>query len=121
MLRALNNFPVDRSARYNRFPPRRHVQKLFISEIEFRFTFLCLKNQKVDLKVPFSNSKYSIIFNDLLAGASKHKSERFFFNFFFVFKFLSLNFLSLNFCLLIFVFKFFVFKFLKYFEIFNIF
>ena len=94
MLRALNIFPVGRFARYNRFPPRRHVQTLFISEIEFRFTFLCQKSQKEDLKVPFSISKNSIILNDLLGGL------------------LSINLKS---------FFFFVFKFLKYFEIFNIF
>jgi len=46
--------------------------------------FLGPKSQKVDLKVPFSNSKNSNIINDLLAGASEHKSEKFFF----VFKFL---------------------------------
>ena len=90
MLRALNAQPPYWVARYNSFPPRRHVQKLFIFEIEFRFTFLGQKSRKVDLKVPFSFSKNSIIFNDLLAGASEHKSEKFFF----------------------------VFKFLKYFEIF---
>ena len=79
MLRALNVFGVDRFARYNRFPPRRHVQKLFIFEIEFRFTFLSQKSRKVDLKVPFSNSKNSMIFNDLLAVASEHKFEKNFF------------------------------------------
>ena len=84
MLRALNKNALDGSARYNRFPPLHHVQTLFIFEIEFRFTFLGQKSQKVDLKIPFSFSKDSNIFNDLLAGASEHKSDRFFF----VFKFL---------------------------------
>ena len=68
MLRAQNNFPVDRFARYNSFPPPRHVQTLFIFEIEFRLTFWAQKSQKVDLEVPFSFSKNSIIFNNLLAG-----------------------------------------------------
>ena len=92
MLRALKDLGEAIFARYNRFPPRRHVQTLFISEIEFHFLFLGQKSQKVDLKASFSFSKNSIILNDLLAGASEHKSEKFFF----------------------------VFKFLKYFEIFNI-
>ena len=81
MLRALNKINVDRSARYSRFPPRRHVQTLFISEIEFRFTFLGQKGQKEDLKAHFSFSKSSIVFNDLLARASENKSEKFFFFF----------------------------------------
>ena len=59
-------------------PTSMTVQTLFISEIEFRFTFLGQKSQKVDLKAPFSISKNSIIVNDLLAGASEHKSEKFF-------------------------------------------
>ena len=46
------------------------------------FHFLGQKSQKEDLKVPFSISKNSFNFNDLLARASEHKSE-----FFFVFKF----------------------------------
>ena len=79
MLRALNNFPVDRFASYNRFPPRRHLQKLFIFEIEFHFTILERKSQKVDLKVPFSISKNSIISNDLLAGAPLSINLRSFF------------------------------------------
>ena len=77
MLRAQNDLRQAIFARYNRFPPRRHLQTLFISEIEFRFTFLGQKSQ--DLKVPFSISKNSIILNDLLAGAFKHKSDKFFF------------------------------------------
>ena len=79
MLRALKASVMGGSARYNRFPPPRHVQKLFIFEIEFLFTFLGPKKQKVDLKVPFSISKNSIILNDLLAGAFEHKSEKFFY------------------------------------------
>jgi hypothetical protein len=78
MIRALKGLGEAIFARYNRFPPRRHVQTLFILETEFRFTFLGQKSQKVDLKVPFSISKNSNIFNDLLAGASEHKSEKFF-------------------------------------------
>ena len=78
MLRALKDFKKAIIARYNRLPPRRHVRILFIFEIEFRFTFMGQKSQKVNLKVPFSNSKNSIIFNDLLARASEHKSEKFF-------------------------------------------
>jgi hypothetical protein len=42
------------------------------------FLFLDQNSQKVDLKVFFSFSKNTIIFNDLLAGASEHKSEKFF-------------------------------------------
>ena len=76
MLRAQNARGQAIFARYNRFPPRRHVQKLFIFEIEFHFTFLGQKSQKVGLKVPFSISKNSIISNDLLAGYSEHKSEK---------------------------------------------
>ena len=79
MLRALKDLRKAIFARYNRFPPRRHAQILFIFEIEFRFTFFDQKSQKVDLKVPISNSKNSIILNDLLAGASEHKSEIFFY------------------------------------------
>ena len=61
-------FPPGWVCTLQQVPPRRHLQKLFIFEIEFRFTFLGQKSQKVDLKVPFSFSKNSIIFNDLLAG-----------------------------------------------------
>ena len=57
MLSALNARGQAIFARYNRFPPRRHVQKLFVFEIEFRFTFLSQKSQKVDLKVPFDFQK----------------------------------------------------------------
>ena len=79
MLRAQNNLRQAIFARYNRFPPRRHVRTLFIFEIEFHFTFLGQKSKKADLKVPFSFLKNSIIFNDLQAGASEYKSEKFFF------------------------------------------
>ena len=51
MLSALKKLEMGRFARYNRFPPRRHVQKLFIFEIEFHFNFLDQKIQKADLKV----------------------------------------------------------------------
>ena len=68
MLRAQNDLRVYLDARYNRFQPRRHVQKLFIFEIEFHFTFLGQKAQKVELKVIFSFSKNSITLNDLVAG-----------------------------------------------------
>jgi hypothetical protein len=78
MLRAQNDLPEGASARYNSFPTRWHVQKLSIQEIEFHLAFLNLISQKVDLKVPFSFSKNSIIFNDLLEGASEHKFENFF-------------------------------------------
>ena len=61
-------FGASYNCTLQQFPPRRHVQKLFIFEIEFRFTFLDHKILKVDLKVPFSNSKNSMIFNDLLVG-----------------------------------------------------
>ena len=61
-------------------------QKTFNPRNRVPFHFFGPKNQKVDLKVPFSNSKNSIIFNDLLAVASEHKSEKFFF----VFKFLKI-------------------------------
>ena len=46
MLRAQNARGKAIFARYNRFPPRRHVQKHFISEIEIRFTFLDQKAEK---------------------------------------------------------------------------
>ena len=84
MLSALNNLRMGRFARYNRFPSRRHLKKLLIQEIEFIFTFLGQKSQKVDLIAPFSFFKNWIIFNDLLAVASDYKTEKFFF----VFKFL---------------------------------
>ena len=79
MLRALKKLTMGRFARYNRFPSRRHLKNHSIQEIEFIFTFLGQKSQKVDLKAPFSFFKNWIIFNDLLAGATEHKSENIFF------------------------------------------
>ena len=79
MLRAQNDLNLGVSARYNRFPPRRHVRTLFIFEIEFHFTFLGPKKPKSRSQSTPFDSKNSIIFNDLLAGDSEHKSEKFFF------------------------------------------
>jgi hypothetical protein len=78
MLRAQNAQGEGGSARYNRFPPPRHVRTLFLFEIEFRFTFLDQKSQKVLFKRLLSFCKNSIILNGTLAGASEHKSEKFF-------------------------------------------
>ena len=78
MLKALNDLARGLICTLQQVPTSTTRPNTFHFWNRVPFHFFGQKSQKVDLKVPFSVSKNSIIFNDILERDSCHKSDNFF-------------------------------------------